>query len=61
MGSGAQERWEGPGKTCTSDVSTLLALALGTKDVATERNHWLGGSLEGYFDREDSRVKQEPS
>lgn len=42
-------------------VSTSLSLALCTKDVATfKETRWIGGSLEGYFDRDDSRVKQEP-
>lgn len=42
-------------------VSTLLSLALGTKEVASVKEaRWIGGSLEGCFDRGGSRVKQEP-
>lgn len=42
--------------------STLLSLALGTKEVASVKEaRWIGGSLEGHFDRGGSRVKQEPS
>lgn len=43
-------------------VSSFLSLALCTKDVATIKEaSWVGGSLEGYFYRDDSSVKQEPS
>lgn len=43
-------------------VSTLLFLVLCTKDVAIiNKTRWIGHSLEGYFDRDDAKVKQEPS
>lgn len=43
-------------------LSTLLSLALDTKDVATIKEAtWIGDSLEGCFDRGGSKVKQEPS
>lgn len=38
-------------------VSTLLSLVLYTKDVSTAKEaSWIGGSLEGYFDRDDCSV-----
>lgn len=42
--------------------STLLSLALGSKaEASVKEARWIGGSLEGHFDRGGSRVKQEPS
>ena len=61
-GVGSMRDGKTQGKIGLLAISKLPSLALCTKEVATvKETRWIGASLEGHFDRNVSRVKQEPS